>query len=106
MKIEKLKQLLELLELLEGDTHLESEYSIVVLDRGFVYVGDLSIYKGGYILTEAYNIRVWGTTKGLGELVIEGPKANTKLDACGIVKIPFKSVISIHPTKKELWTKL
>jgi hypothetical protein len=105
MKIEKLKQLVQLIELLEGDTSLDEEYAIVVLDRGFVYVGILGIFKGAYILNEAFNIRTWGTTNGLGQLVLEGPQLNTKLDACGVVKIPFRSVISIHPTPKELWIK-
>ncbi len=106
MKIEKLKDLLQLLELLEEDIHFKEEYAIVVLDKGFVYIGNLSVSKNYYILTEASNLRVWGTKKGLGELVLEGPKEATVLDLCGLVKIPFRSVITIHPTKKELWIKL
>ena len=102
MKINKLKQLLELLD---DDTHFDEEYVIIVLDKGFVYVGNLTVCNGGYCLLDASNIRVWGTKKGLGELVLEGPKQDTILDKCGIVKIPFKSVITIHPTLKDLWIK-
>lgn len=54
---------------------------IVVLQRGWVYIGIFE-QDGQYInLHNAYNIRLWGTTKGLPEL-INGPTSSTKLDKC------------------------
>ncbi len=65
---------------------------IVVLDRGFVYIGKVEITKDFVIIGNARNIRRWGTTKGLGEL-IGGPVKDTILDDCGTVKAPMKAVI-------------
>ncbi len=65
---------------------------IVVADRGFVYVGK-TVIEGEFVtVTNARNIRVWGTTKGLGEIV-GGPTSQTKLDKVGQVLIPMKAVI-------------
>jgi hypothetical protein len=81
------------------------EYAIVVLDKGFVYVGRLKSYDSEYyVLEEGSNIRIWGTTNGLGELVLKGKTSNTKLDTCnGIVKIPKRVIVSIHITNEILW---
>lgn len=65
--------------------------NIAVLYRGFVYVGQIK-REGDFVLIEnARNIRVWGTTNGLGELR-NGPLKDTKLDVCGTVKVPFHAL--------------
>ncbi len=80
---------------------------IVVVDRGFVYVGvilpRLTPHTQDYVwLQNAYNIRVWGTTKGLGELV-NGPTSKTKLDKVGSIQIPLHAVISIIDVDQNSW---
>ena len=77
--------------------------AIVVLDRGFVYVGNVTCDSEWCVITQAQNIRQWGTTKGLGELV-NGPLPSTKLDAVGTVRAPMRSVISLIDTKADKWT--
>jgi hypothetical protein len=57
--------------------------TIVVLPHGWVLVGDLE----GKKLSNASTIRVWGTSKGLGELAKNGPTEKTILDSLGDVKI-------------------
>ena len=74
------------------------EQQIVVLDRGFVYVGNVTIRDGWVNIQNARNIRVWGTTKGLGELR-NGPLKDTILDDCGIVLAPLKSLIHLISCK-------
>lgn len=65
---------------------------IIVADRGFVYVGQ-TVVDGDYVrVTNARNIRVWGTSQGLGELV-SGPTKDTKLDQVGEILLPVKAVI-------------
>lgn len=65
---------------------------IVVLDRGFVYVGDVLI-NGDYVtIKNAQCIRVWGTTNGLSQLQ-NGPLSSTKLDDKCEVIATMKSVI-------------
>jgi hypothetical protein len=59
---------------------------IVVLDKGFVYVGELETDGKLMTLRKARNIRRWGTERGLGQLALEGPQDGTALDECGTVK--------------------
>ena len=62
------------------------EMRIIVADRGWVFVGDCVDNEDGSVtIYNAQNIRRWGTTRGLGEL-INGPTQNTKYDPYGTVK--------------------
>lgn len=59
---------------------------IVVADRGWVFVGACEDHADGTVtLRNASNIRIWGTTKGLGELA-NGPLPSTKHDPYGTVR--------------------
>ena len=60
---------------------------IVVLQAGWVFIGQYHAAAGTKpaYLTDAHNIRVWGTTAGLGEIALNGPTSSTVLDPCGIV---------------------
>ena len=81
-----------------------SGYAVVVLDRGFVYVGDVCHDGEWCVIRNAKNIRVWGTTEGLGQLTLKGPTPTTKLDSVGTVRAPARAVISLLDTEKTLWT--
>ena len=71
---------------------------IVVLDRGFVYVGNVT-QEGEFLrITDCKNIRYWGTKNGLGELR-NGPLAETKLDVVGVVLAPMRALIHLVPCK-------
>lgn len=72
--------------------------NIVVLDRGFVYVGNVVISGDFVEISNAKNIRYWGTKNGLGELR-EGPLKETKLDPIGEVIAPLRAVIHFVPVK-------
>ena len=77
---------------------------IVVADRGFVYIG-YSVTDGEWVyITEAKNIRRWGTSRGLGELV-NGPTSGTNLDEVGAVRIPFHALQHLIAVKAEAWKK-
>ena len=79
-------------------------FAIVVADRGFVYVGDV-VHDGAWcVVTNARNIRYWGTKNGFGELALEGPKDETTLDAVGTVRIPGHAVISVIDTEASKWS--
>ena len=77
---------------------------IVVADRGFVYVGQVELAADWVVVHQARNIRYWGTTRGLGQLAMEGPTATTRLDPVGTVRIPSRAVISLIDTEAALWT--
>jgi hypothetical protein len=78
-------------------------FGIVVCDRGFIYVGMVEYTEQFAVITNAYNIRKWGTTKGLGELARDGNNPNTKLDACPTVRIPSRAIISIIESEAAKW---
>lgn len=75
---------------------------IVVLERGFVYVGRVVTDGNWCYITDASNIRTWGTTKGLSELV-NGPLSNTKLDKAGTVRANIMSVIHLISCEESTW---
>lgn len=69
------------------------EKRIIVADKGWVFVGDCTDNEDGTVtIKNASNIRRWGTSKGLGEL-INGPLSETIYDPYGTVKT--KSVAEI-----------
>lgn len=59
---------------------------IIVADRGWIFVGNCEDNEDGSVtIRNTKNIRRWGTTSGLGQLV-NGPLPNTKFDAYGEVR--------------------
>jgi hypothetical protein len=83
-------------------------FNIVVLDKGFVYVGRTAIVKADYgyevHIANAKDLRVWGTTgKGLGFLA-NGPTDDTKFDPIdGIIVAPLHALIHMIPAREEKW---
>ena len=62
------------------------ELRIVVADRGWVFVGRCEDHEDGSVtIRNARNIRLWGTTKGLGEIT-SGPTSKTSHDHYGLVR--------------------
>ena len=76
---------------------------IVVLNRGFVYVGRVEEECEPYVTIHgAMAIIKWGTTKHLGELC-NGPLPNTKLgDAC-TVQCHMSQVIHTIEVNENDW---
>ena len=87
------------------DSATHGPIKIAVLDRGFVYVGSVEEHDDHILLTNASNIRKWGTTKGLGELV-SGPTSDTVLDKVGTVKVPMRAVISLIDVDQVAWNSI
>jgi len=89
-------------EYVRKDAIKDDGIKIAVLDRGFVYIGYVKIEGDFLYLSHAKNIRYWGTTKGLGELV-SGPTKDTKLDAVGNVTVPIRALISLIDVEQSKW---
>ena len=66
---------------------------IVVLQRGWVVVGDVTIDGENVTIRDASTIRIWGATKGLGELALTGPTSKTILDPTGTVRAHLLGVV-------------
>ncbi len=78
---------------------------IVILQRGWVVIGDFSLSKDGECqLFDAAIIRVWGTTKGLGEIAEAGPTSSTKLDRSPDLRFHPMTVIARMDVNEANWT--
>lgn len=80
-----------------------SEIKIVILQRGWIFVGKFNQVGTRCTLTQAKNIRTWGTTRGLGELASDGPTPLTKLDDVNDVLFHELSVIACIDCNKKIW---
>ena len=76
---------------------------ICVLNKGWVLVGDLEKESDEYFLTNAFVIRRWGTTEGLGELAEKGPLSETKLEKTPLVRFNKSSLIMTISCNEEKW---
>ena len=81
------------------------DFMIVVASAGFAYVGDCAWGRGGLTITNAKNIRRWGTTGGLGQLAMNGPTEKTVVDNVGIIFIPTHAIIHTIITERSKWRK-
>lgn len=86
-----------------GPRAADQGFNIVVLDRGFVYAGNVAIDGDWCVITGANCVRRWGTSKGLGELAANGPLKNTALDPAGTVKAPLRAVIALIASEAAKW---
>lgn len=87
------------------EVNKEANQHIVVVQSGWVFVGELSYESGPdgmAILNNAKNIRVWGTKNGLGELALRGAQSETVLDEYGIVKVPRHAILALIKCEVEL----
>ena len=79
---------------------------IVILQRGWVLVGEWSQKGDMCFINNGSVIRRWGTAKGLGELAIEGPKEGTILDKEPESEFHISQVIrTIKCETPKLWKK-
>lgn len=84
----------------------EGDVKIVILQRGWIYIGKFERTGNDCKLHNAFNIRQWGTTAGLAELV-NGPTPSTKLDKCeGVVEFDWLTVVHTITANPEKWKQI
>lgn len=76
---------------------------MVVLQRGWIVVGDVAEECEKVTISNCSVIRVWGTKNGLGELAELGPLTNTKLDKCPDVSVHKLSIVLQMNTNEDNW---
>ena len=81
------------------------EIRIVILQRGWVAVGRFSQEGEKCVLNQAFIIRKWGTTKGLGEIALCGPTSSTVLDSCPPIRFHELTVIATIDCVEEKWAQ-
>jgi hypothetical protein len=74
---------------------------IVIAQRGWVFIGYVTTQNNYVHMTDAYCIRRWGTSKGLGEIAQHGPTPNTILDEIGTLRLHELSVVAIIVCKEK-----
>jgi len=79
------------------------EIKIVILQRGWVMVGRFSRVGSDCKLHDASVIRIWGTTRGLGEIAQNGPTEKTILDKCGKVEFDYLTVVAAISCEVKKW---
>jgi hypothetical protein len=85
--------------------NLSSDIRIVILQRGWVTVGRFSKEGMDCKLENASVIRVWGTSKGLGEL-IHGPiSGKTTLDPSGTVRFNELAIVATLDCEASKWAQ-
>ena len=85
---------------------VSSPIKIVILQRGWVVIGRYSEEENDMcVLTDAYVIRSWGTSKGLGELALNGKQTNTKLDKTGVVRFHKLTSVGLIDCVDSKWDK-
>lgn len=89
----------------ESDHITMQRFQIVVLQRGWIVVGSVAISGDDVTVANASVIRVWGTTKGLGEIALGGPTKDTVLDPCGTVRAHKGSVVMYVDCDEAKWKK-
>jgi hypothetical protein len=85
---------------------MKNEIKIAILQRGWVYIGRFERKGQDCKLTNAFNIRRWGTTEGLGELAEKGKLSNTILDKAGTVEFDYLTVVALLSVNQEVWKPL
>ena len=82
-----------------------SKIKIVILQRGWVFIGKFGQNGSTCKLTDAHNIRTWGTTKGLGELAESGKTSSTKLDKVNDVSFHELTIVATIDCDDKIWSK-
>lgn len=86
------------------ETPKGNDIRIVILQRGWVMVGYYERNETDCKLHKASVIRVFGTTKGLGEIAKDGPTSSTKLDPCnGLVEFHRLTEIATISCDEKKW---
>lgn len=76
---------------------------IVIAQRGWVFVGNVTATSDEIIIEDAKNIRKWGTTRGLGQIAQDGPTTETRMDDYGTVIIHPLAVIARIKCTVDKW---
>jgi len=83
----------------------DTRTAIVVCERGFVLVGKIHAENDYVVIEDCACIRIWGTTKGLGQLASSGTTDKTVLDRQPRTIVHKRRVVQIidcEPTKWNL----
>lgn len=106
MELENIIKIAKLLENKESSNDCEChEIKIAILQRGWVMVGRFGKKGTQCFLEDASVVRSWGTSKGIGEIALNGPTTNTVLDPCGKVEFHELTTVALLECSQDKWKK-
>jgi hypothetical protein len=104
LTIQELKEMARFL-VNRGSIATNDTTQIAVLQRGWVAVG--KFFQDGEVcrLEKAKHIRQWGTSKGLGELAMNGPTKNTTMDESPTIRFHELTIVQLIECNEDVWRK-
>ena len=95
------KEAIQVIEDAMDDDPPEGDWHIVVLDRGWIFVGILEEFEDGtYALSNAKNVRKW-TKNGFGGLTKGAISAEATLDPCAPLKFAASAMMFCVPVSED-----
>lgn len=82
---------------------VEHGLKIAVLQRGWVFIGEVTQVGDDYTLENGACIRRWGTSKGLGEIASGGPTTNTQLEPVPTVNFHEAGKVLLIKAEDSKW---
>ena len=89
--------------LLKDEDEESGNIKIVILQRGWVVIGNYADEGADGVLTNASVIRRWGTTDGLGKLALKGKQTETVLDKTGTVRFNKLTTVAMIDCNETIW---
>ena len=92
----------------KADIKINKDYTpspvqILVLNRGWIVVGNVQEVGQKTIVQNASVIRNWGTKNGLGELALNGKLPETRLDPCPDITVETCNVVLVMNCEQSKW---
>ncbi len=103
----RLKNMNEIIEI-NGEQYKKvnsqsSKLQIIILQQGWVLVGRVSQDDDMLTISDCAVIRVWGTTRGIGEIAMNGPTDKTILDKCTDNIVHILTVVTRMDCEQGNW---
>jgi hypothetical protein len=83
-----------------------SRINILVVEAGWVLVGEPFVGEKNIELQRAHVVRVWGTDKGIGQLALNGPTETTVLDKLGVAYVERSHLHFMIECDDKAWSKI
>lgn len=80
-----------------------TEKQIFILQRGWIVIGNGRKEGNEFWINNCSVIRSWGTSKGLGEIALNGPTNNTRLDPCGAFQVHELAIVGRMNVDESKW---
>jgi hypothetical protein len=89
---------------LDSSQAIDCGLQIVVLDNGFIFIGEVMIGSGWGSIYNGYNVRKYGTRDGLPQLANAGEQAETVLDKCEtVLRFPVPRLLFLLECNRAKW---